>query len=128
MVAALLACAHAAQPDARLSGWRSAHPQAAGELCAFARNYPSASMRVRQWVRDHPVQAEELMQWAADNPGSPAPEAFLETAPGFRRYDAFRDPVIYALYDWATDNPDAARSLVESHALASAVDGANCGR
>src|SRR2546430_453263 len=113
------ACAHRSSiPSAELASWRSDHPIAAQQLCSFAWNYPSASSRVRRWMHDHPPQAAELLDWAAANPGfSRPPEFLMQTPPEFDGYRPWRDPAMYALFDWASTNPAAAQDLASTHGI-----------
>ena len=65
---------------------------------------------MRRWMHDHPTQGAELLDWAAAHPGSTAPPPFLiQTPPEFDGYRPWRDPAVYALFDWASQNPDAAQ-------------------
>ena len=121
------ACAHAEDRQAQRDNWRSAHPQAAGQLCSFARDYPSESTRMRQWARDHPIQARQLIDWSAENPGANGPPEYLFTPPGFNGYRPSRDPNIYALLNWAANHPQAAHELAEMPGgIEWALDGRDC--
>ena len=83
---------------------------------------------MRRWMHDHPTQAAELLDWAAANPGSTTPPPFLlQTPPEFDGYRPGRDPAVYALFDWASQNPDAAQDLASTHSgVAGAIDSRNC--
>src|SRR2546421_4063666 len=57
-----------AQRRDELVAWQAKYPDAAQELCLFARDYPIAAVRVRQWLRRHPTQAREPVAWGARPP------------------------------------------------------------
>ena len=127
-VVGVCACAHGrAAPDPELANWRSQHPVAARQLCSFALD-ASETSRMRRWMHDHPTQAADLLDWAAAHRGSSTPPPFLlQTPPEFDGYRPARDPAVYALFDWASQNPDAAQDLASTHSgVAGAIDGRNC--
>ncbi|TMA26556.1 MAG: hypothetical protein E6J78_13510 [Deltaproteobacteria bacterium] len=124
----LAACAggQVQRPD-ELARWRAKYPNAAQELCLFARDYPIAAARVRQWLRDHPIEARDLVEWGANHPGVTQLPPSLYTRPSWLGYRPWRDPAVYALLDWASAEPEAARALASSpRALEWALDSRDC--
>ena len=51
----------------------------------------------------------------------------MQTPPEYDGYRPWRDPSLYALFDWASQNPDAAQDLASTHSgVAGAIDARNC--